>query len=84
MRIQSAGELDRHGAIAVVLQQIEARQCGILQARLLHLVVLALRAACFVIEQELDIELKRISLETVNERGTMILKYAVVKNTTTT
>ena len=33
----------------------------------------------FVVEQELDVELKRISLETVNERGTMIMKYEVIK-----
>ena len=33
----------------------------------------------FVIEQKLDIDLKMISCEKVNEKGTLIAKYAVVK-----
>ena len=33
----------------------------------------------FVIEKELDIDLKLISCEKVNEKGTMIAKYAVIK-----
>jgi dihydrofolate reductase len=37
----------------------------------------------FVIEQELDVELQQISCEKVNDRGTMIAKYAVIKNTPT-
>jgi dihydrofolate reductase len=32
----------------------------------------------FVIEEELDIELKQISCEKINDRGTMIAKYAVL------
>jgi dihydrofolate reductase len=32
----------------------------------------------FVIEEELDVELKQLSLEKINERGTMIVKYEVV------
>jgi len=34
----------------------------------------------FVIEQNLDIELQQISWEKVNDGGTMIAKYAVIKN----
>jgi dihydrofolate reductase len=34
----------------------------------------------FMIEEELDIDLQQISLETINDRGTMITKYAVIKN----
>jgi dihydrofolate reductase len=34
----------------------------------------------FVIEEELDIELKQISLEKINDRGTMIVKYAIIKD----
>jgi dihydrofolate reductase len=33
----------------------------------------------FVVEQKLDIDLKMISCEKVNEEGTLITKYAVVK-----
>lgn len=33
----------------------------------------------FVIDQKLDIDLKMINCEKVNEKGTMIAKYAVVK-----
>ncbi len=33
----------------------------------------------FVIEQKLDIDLKMISCEKVNEQGTLIAKYAVIK-----
>ncbi len=33
----------------------------------------------FVIEQKLDIDLKMISCEKVNEQGTLITKYAVIK-----
>src|SRR4051812_45514318 len=35
----------------------------------------------FVIEEKLDVELRQISCEKVNDRGTMITKYAVIKNT---
>ena len=34
----------------------------------------------FVVEEELDINLKLISIEKVNDRGTMLTKYAVIKN----
>jgi dihydrofolate reductase len=34
----------------------------------------------FVIEEKLDINLMQISLKKVNDRGTMIAKYAVLKN----
>jgi dihydrofolate reductase len=34
----------------------------------------------FVVEEELDINLRLISIEKVNDLGTMIVKYAVVKN----
>ena len=34
----------------------------------------------FVVEEELDINLKQISVEKVNDRGTMLTKYAVIKN----
>ena len=33
----------------------------------------------FVIEQKLDIDLKMISIEKVNEQGTLITKYTVIK-----
>ena len=33
----------------------------------------------FVIEQKLDIDLKMFSCERVNEQGTLIVKYAVIK-----
>ena len=33
----------------------------------------------FVIEEELDIDLKLLSCEKVNEQGTLITKYAVIK-----
>jgi dihydrofolate reductase len=33
----------------------------------------------FVIEQKLDIDLKMISCEKVNDQGTLIVKYAVIK-----
>ena len=33
----------------------------------------------FVIEQKLDIDLKMVSCEKVNEQGTLITKYAVIK-----
>ncbi len=35
----------------------------------------------FVIEQKMDIDLKMISCEKVNEQGTLIVKYAVIKRT---
>ena len=38
----------------------------------------------FVVEAQLDVELKRISLETVNERGTIIAKYAVIVRSSST
>jgi dihydrofolate reductase len=34
----------------------------------------------FVVEEELDVNLKQISIEKINDRGTMIVKYAVLKN----
>jgi dihydrofolate reductase len=37
----------------------------------------------FVIEEELDIELQQISIEKINDRGTTIAKYAVIKKTPT-
>jgi len=36
---------------------------------------------CFVIDEMLDIDLRLISCEKVNEQGTLITKYRVVKNT---
>jgi dihydrofolate reductase len=34
----------------------------------------------FVVEEELDVNLKLLSIEKINDRGTMIVKYAVIKN----
>ena len=34
----------------------------------------------FVVEEELDVNLKLLNIEKVNDRGTMIAKYAVIKN----
>jgi len=37
----------------------------------------------FVVESELDVELKLLEIEKINDRGTMIAKYAVLKESPT-